>query len=180
MSNTRTRIMDAAQRLLTGQGLGAFTLEAAAREAGVSKGGLLYHFASKEALVRAMVARYIELYDQRLQAALDAQPPGPGRRARALLETTLEDSGLHNGYKRALFSVAAAHPEVMDPFRAYADEWLEALAGDGLPPGLAEAVCFAADGIWFSQMLGLMELPAAHRRRITECLEGLTRTVDTD
>lgn len=180
MSNTRTRIMDAAQKLLTGQGLGAFTLEAVAREAGVSKGGLLYHFASKEALVRAMVAHYIELYDERLNAALDAQPPGPGRRARALLETTLEDSGVHNDYKRALFSVAAAHPEVMDPFRAFADQWLEALAADGLPPGLAEAVCFAADGIWFSQMLGLMALTEQHRQRITQCLEGLTRAGGTD
>jgi AcrR family transcriptional regulator len=38
------------------------TLEAVAREADVSKGGLLYHFPSKEALISGMVRRLIEGY----------------------------------------------------------------------------------------------------------------------
>lgn len=174
MTDTRTRIMDAAQALLSEHGPSAFTLEAVAREANVSKGGLLYHFASKEALVRAMVAHYIDLYDERLRAAIENQPEGPGRLTRALLETKLEDSGLHTQYKRALFSLATSHPEVMEPFGAYVEQWLEGLMEDGLPPGLAEVVCFAADGIWFGEMLGLMEVPERHRRRVVGCLERLT------
>jgi len=175
VNDTRTRILDAAQAVLTRGGLAAFTLEAVAREAAISKGGLLYHFASKEALTSGMVVRYVELFEASLRQALEAEPTGPGRQARAIVKTTLADSALHSGYKRALFHVAAGSPEVLDPFRAYAGSWLEALADDGLPSGVAAAVCFAADGIWFSRILGLLELSDDQRREIEARLLELTR-----
>ena len=46
-SETRDRILDALQRILVRKGTAAVTLESVAAEAGVSKGGLLYHFRSK-------------------------------------------------------------------------------------------------------------------------------------
>ena len=55
-SDARTRILDAAETIVRARGVPGLTLEAAAREAGVSKGGLLYHFASKEALLAALLA----------------------------------------------------------------------------------------------------------------------------
>ena len=50
-TDARTRILDAAEAIVRARGVPGLTLEAAAREAGVSKGGLLYHFGSKEQLV---------------------------------------------------------------------------------------------------------------------------------
>ncbi len=47
----RREIQDAARAVLLRDGVPGLTLEAVAREAGVTKQGLLYHFASKEALV---------------------------------------------------------------------------------------------------------------------------------
>ncbi|MFL1379120.1 TetR/AcrR family transcriptional regulator, partial [Nocardiopsis protaetiae] len=43
-SNTRDRILDALQEILVQEGYSSVTLEAVARAASVSKGGLLYHF----------------------------------------------------------------------------------------------------------------------------------------
>ena len=45
---TRDTILSAAANLVLRKGASRMTLEAVAREAGVSKGGLLYHFPSKE------------------------------------------------------------------------------------------------------------------------------------
>ena len=48
------------------KGVAKLTLEAVAKE-GVSKGGLLYHFSNKEALIEGMIVRGVEDYEGNLQ-----------------------------------------------------------------------------------------------------------------
>ena len=47
------------------------TLDAVAAESGVSKGGVLYHFATKRALVDGLLERWLDDFDRRLEAAGD-------------------------------------------------------------------------------------------------------------
>ncbi|MEU4511497.1 TetR/AcrR family transcriptional regulator [Nonomuraea wenchangensis] len=68
----RDELLDAAEEILCDQGSAALTLSAVADRAGVSKGGLLYHFNSKEALIKGMVERLIEDFDQLMAAQQDA------------------------------------------------------------------------------------------------------------
>ena len=51
------RLLDAASAVIRRDGAQALTLDAVAAEAGVSKGGLLYHFKSKRELLDALVRR---------------------------------------------------------------------------------------------------------------------------
>ncbi len=53
--NNRDRVLAAAARHVREHGPATLTLDAAAEAAGVSKGGLLYHFPSKHALVAALI-----------------------------------------------------------------------------------------------------------------------------
>ncbi len=53
----REAVLDAFTRILVDEGERAATMDATARGAGVSKGGLLYHFNSKSALEAALVER---------------------------------------------------------------------------------------------------------------------------
>ena len=55
----RDRILDAAEARLLQRGPAGLVLDAVAREAQVSKGGLLYHFPSKEALVAGLTGRML-------------------------------------------------------------------------------------------------------------------------
>src|SRR5215469_14243714 len=64
----RERLLDAAERLVLETGAGHLTLAAVAKFAGVSKGGLLYHFPSKDSLLEAMLARYLHDIDARVAA----------------------------------------------------------------------------------------------------------------
>ena len=66
---TRRRIVDAAEEVVLRDGVARLTLDAAAAEAGLSKGGVLYHFASRDALVAGMVDRIIVEFDRDLDAA---------------------------------------------------------------------------------------------------------------
>ena len=50
-------------------GAQALTLDAVAAEAGVSKGGVLYHFASKRALIDGLIERWLDDFEARLDGA---------------------------------------------------------------------------------------------------------------
>lgn len=73
---TRARILDAAMRLFSEVGYHAATNAMIADAANLTRGAMLYHFASREELVEAAIA-YIEIERARLfeQAA---SPPAPG------------------------------------------------------------------------------------------------------
>ena len=53
-TDTKTAILEAAGRVVLARSVAGLTLEAVAAETKLSKGGLLYHFATKEALLAAM------------------------------------------------------------------------------------------------------------------------------
>src|SRR5947209_16988408 len=76
-------ILEAAERVIVESGVEKATIEAVAREAGVSKGGVLHHFPSKDAIVIALVARLIEKFDGEVSAlqARDAEVRGSYTRA---------------------------------------------------------------------------------------------------
>jgi AcrR family transcriptional regulator len=58
--STRDRLLDAFETLLVSAGSRSATLDAVASHAQVSKGGLLYHFHSKDELVDGMLTRLRE------------------------------------------------------------------------------------------------------------------------
>src|SRR5215471_19314275 len=73
---TRQQIIHAAFALIRRKGVARLTIEAVAQEAGLSKGGVLYHFRSKEALIQAMVASLVERFDSDIEAARREEPVG--------------------------------------------------------------------------------------------------------
>ena len=73
MTTSRERILDAYADVLTDEGECHATLEAVAARAGVSKGGLLYHFPSKDQLAEALCDRLVALGATRVQR-FEAEP----------------------------------------------------------------------------------------------------------
>jgi AcrR family transcriptional regulator len=61
------RILDAAMRVFRRHGFRRSSIEQAAEEAGLTRQALYHHFASKEALFRAVIER---LYEQGLEAEI--------------------------------------------------------------------------------------------------------------
>lgn len=66
------RILDAAARLIAHYGYDKTTVSDIAREAGVSKGAVYLHWASKEALFEALLEREVWRYADRWLARMDA------------------------------------------------------------------------------------------------------------
>jgi AcrR family transcriptional regulator len=163
VAGARDRVLDAYETLLIEHGGAAITLDAVAAAAHVSKGGLLYHFASKEALTTGLLDRLRQrsaadaeairtapegavAYYVRTSAPGGATPGGPARTYLAVLR--LADGTATGQAVRDTLAVvdadgfAALRAELQDPVLA----WLAQLVGDGLylrtlvgtplPPGL--------------------------------------------
>jgi TetR/AcrR family transcriptional regulator, transcriptional repressor for nem operon len=56
---TRTRILDAAERLVLDQGFAGTSVDDVISAAGTTKGGFFHHFPSKQELAHALVERYV-------------------------------------------------------------------------------------------------------------------------
>ena len=65
----RDRILEAAERVVAEVGAARLTLEGVAQTASVSKGGLLYHFPSKESLLSALAQRYVDNMERCVEEA---------------------------------------------------------------------------------------------------------------
>ncbi|MQY03156.1 TetR/AcrR family transcriptional regulator [Actinomadura macrotermitis] len=115
-------LLDAAESLLFEHGTQALTLAAVADRAGVSKGGLLYHFPTKEALVTAMVARVIAEFDELIASFDDGTPGGYDR---AYVEATFEIlTGEARAYRRwSAITAAAGDPELAAPLNEAMARW---------------------------------------------------------
>ncbi len=86
---SRADILAAARAVLLRDGISAVTLDAVAREAGMSKTGLYYYFASKEALVFELVFAIWESQGERVRDAVEPVDTGPAALA-AIIRTTVE------------------------------------------------------------------------------------------
>lgn len=85
----RQEIQQAARAVLLRDGVAGLTLEAVAREAGVTKQGLLYHFASKEELVFEIWLEECEREAAEIAAAVEAAADG-GAALEAIIRTYVE------------------------------------------------------------------------------------------
>ncbi|HPU28587.1 MAG TPA: TetR/AcrR family transcriptional regulator [Phycisphaerae bacterium] len=175
----RDRLLDAAERLAGRSGLQNFTLEAVANEAGVSKGGLLYHFPSKSALITAIVQRLADRCEADQQAALAEAPNCPGAFARAYVAVRTDP--LDPGELRvhaALLAAAGTDPRFLDPFREKMAGWQARLEADGIEPEVALIVRLAIDGMCLCGLLG-MPLPTGElRSRVIERLMAMTQPAE--
>lgn len=174
--DARTRILDAAERIVRAKGVPALTLEAAAREAGISKGGLLYHFASKEAMLHDLVARLAESIRMDFDAVLAAQS-GPCPATRAVLACAFDHpEQVCDEHQRAgaVFLAVFHHdPAMLGPIRAVFAHIRDHLRADALPSGNALAIMAASDGLFFGQLFGMYEQSEAERLAIRNALEHL-------
>jgi AcrR family transcriptional regulator len=152
--NRRDQLLDAARAVILGEGPLALTLDAVGARAQVSKGGVLYHFPSKAALVVALVQRQIERFEVDLEQALVTEAPGRGRFLRAYLTASLAEAE-REGALTGLLAALVHEPGLLELWREKAAQWGALACQDGLEPVQAACVLSAIDGLWLSMLAGL-------------------------
>jgi AcrR family transcriptional regulator len=170
---TRDRLLDAAARLLL-RDPSKLTLDAVAEEAGVSKGGLLYHFSSKAQLMDAVVDRWEASFQEQIDATAEDVPGGW---TRAYADATAKDGEDPHAREidSGILAVLALQPERLEAVQARYEAWQERVVTDGIDAVDATIVRLAADGLWFCELLGLGPPRGELREQVLERLRALTR-----
>ena len=145
----REAVLDAFESLLIEVGERAATLDAVARRAGVSKGGLLYHFPNKEAMISALLERMDRLVAEDVQIMANAPE---GAAVHFIKASLWADTPLDRVFVAATRLAEVAHEETLHRFAAVQGAWLGLLAGD-VGPAMAKAVLYMGDGLNFNPML---------------------------
>jgi AcrR family transcriptional regulator len=177
--NSKTRIMHAAERVILREGPAKLTLDAVAAEAGISKGGLLYHFPSKDDLIRGMVEHLISDASGSIQRSIAEDPDERGRATRAILRTDFPDDERKAERQKqvsvALMAAIFTNPSLAEPVREVIRQCQVSLEDDGIDPTRATLIQLAADGLWMTEMLGLPGPAPERRRQVIELLFKMTR-----
>jgi AcrR family transcriptional regulator len=177
VTDTRARILCAAEDLVIRDGVARLTLESAAHEAGVSKGGVLYHFPSRNALVTAMIERFVESFDADLER-YGATGGKPGDFLAAYLEATVAPAAEPDDVRArrlgaALLAGITADPELLAPLRERFAGWQAAALTDGLDPAVATVVRLAVDGLWLADLFELAPVTGELREAVAAQLREL-------
>jgi AcrR family transcriptional regulator len=153
--DTRGRLLDAAGVVIRRDGAQALTLDAVAAQAGVSKGGLLYHFKSKRELLDGLVGRWLDEFQDDIDAAGDSFLEGY---VRASDGAKAEESGL--------LAALIADPAVLAAVRERYATWQDRVVTEGGDPVEATVARLAADGLWLADLLGMAPPTGALRKQV--------------
>lgn len=161
-SNLKEILLSAAEDVALRNGFSGMTFEAVAKEAGVSKGGVLHHFGTKDKLIEAMVINGVERWRSFYLDLYNREPDGPGRMSRALLyRGFLEPSSWTDSFRRTFSVLLAAvvhDPSLSGHIREAYRELNRYIQNDGLPEGVGEIVVSVFDGVWLNWALGFTDL----------------------
>jgi len=185
-ADTKRRILTAAEEVVLRDGVGHLTLDAAAAQAGLSKGGVLYHFPSRDALVAGMVDKIIDDFEtdiaRHLPVVGSPESGTPGSFARAYVRATVEPADpdapgacRQDRLGAALIAAAAAEPELLVPLQEAAGRWQARMVADGLDPVLATVLRLACDGLWMCDLFGLAPPSGSRRKAVGAALLSMAQ-----
>ncbi len=174
--DTQQTILSAGVQVIKDHGAGAFTLDAVAHQAGVSKGGLLYHFPNKDALISGMLEHYLNSFDAAVEQ-LATDDPSPHAWIKAFVVVTFNESASEVAIVASQLAAIINNPDLLAPMRVRYAVWLARAIDDGLPPDLAQLIITASDGYWYGQMFGINPLQDTVREALLNRLLGMIEDV---
>lgn len=163
----RERILDAADAVILESGGRQFTLDAVAARAGISKGGLVYSFPTKDELVAAALEREMSRFHAAVLARAGVDS-GPGQQLLAHVEEALFEAASLSR-QAAFLMVALVHaPDMIGPARRFYRELFERFDAE-TPQGcdVRQAV-LAVEGLFLLRGLGFVDVQEAEWKSVLE------------
>ncbi|MET0736142.1 MAG: TetR/AcrR family transcriptional regulator [Microbacterium sp.] len=152
----REKVLDAFEAILIDDGERAATLDATARAAGVSKGGLLYHFGSKEALEAGIVERLGGLIDADV-AAMVAAPEGAV--AFFLRSSVMQNDPIDRAILATSRLAQGGSAAASDALRDVREKWADAIRPHAKDAASLDLVMLVSDGLYFNNALAGGSIP---------------------
>lgn len=159
---TQTRTLETREKILTAtievvhqQGVTALTLDLVAKYASVSKGGLLHHFPSKDALIEALLTHLITQFENAVRQFYESEAVGRGRWLRAYIHASFAETLI----PIELIPLFALTLNASNPLgvllQAEQTQWMTRFTAEGVSVARATILKAAADTYWLDRVIGL-------------------------
>lgn len=173
----RQKLLNNAIRLASENKPGSLTIQSVAAAAGVTKGGLLHHFPSKENLAESVFFYLLEKLDADIDAFMAEDPDEYGRFTRAYVRTIFQKQPLEGASWNALSASMLTEPRLCALWTQWFEKRRERHNSTDNTPQL-EAVRLAADGIWLQDLTHTTYLWSNRGKLFDYLIKMTTKEVD--
>ena len=162
-AKTKKKLLEAATQVVKEQGVSCLTLDAVAKQAQVSKGGLLYHYPNKTALLAAMVTHLNDSFERAIEEQL---ADGMSNWLAAYVAMSFDPRQSQAAESAGMLAAVANDMSLLEPLVQRCKILQQQLEANNPDPDLATIVRLAADGLWFTELFGISGLTAERRSQI--------------
>ncbi|APO49824.1 TetR family transcriptional regulator [Bradyrhizobium diazoefficiens] len=164
---SRNAALEAAIAIIARDGPGRLTLDAIARESGLSKGGVMHQFRTKEAVLKALLERqmaHFEEFSIRYMAKVSGTSANPNLATQ--LATIREAATSPNSAALALVAAMVENPDLMALPRELEMKRMAAIKEEAADPDLAMLRWAGALGLLLSSLFGMSPLSKDEHQRL--------------
>ncbi|MEA4838104.1 MAG: TetR/AcrR family transcriptional regulator [Rhodospirillaceae bacterium] len=151
---TRERLLEIAEAIVRSDGAAALTIDALAKAAGISKGGVQYSFSSKDDLIRALVDRWVRQYDDMLDTDGNLSPADFVRKYIQVMRTS---QATMNAKMAGLMIAYIQNPQHLKETRDWYQSIFKRLGGDSAEAEAARVALLAVEGLFLLRIVGIDE-----------------------
>jgi len=167
-------VLEAAQRVVAARGAGCLTFEELAQESGISRGGITYHFHTKQHLLKALLKQDLGQWqeEEARLAPTDTDPNTANVIANIRAATQLKPE--RRRFVSGMLSAVMLDPSLLEAVREFHNERIVDL--NWTDTDLQRFVLrLAADGLFWLEMFQCYDLPPEVRKRLVALLENMAR-----
>lgn len=149
---TRDALLEKAEAIVRSEGAKSLTIDALAKAAGISKGGVQYSFESKDELVRALIARWMRQFDELLA---DDGIAAPAVLIHRYIGAMRSSQDAMNAKMAGLMIAYIQDPENLRATRQWYEAMFQRLAGPSAEAQAARVAFLAVEGLFLMRIAGI-------------------------
>jgi len=163
----KEKILFEANKIIAKKGLNSFTLEEVAKETGISKGGLLYHFPSKDKLIQGLIQFYMNQFENKIDKE---------RWLTSLVEEHFNFESEKLTCITGLLAAVAMNQELLEPVRENNKKILEKI-NKTKDPAMGMIIYLACYGMVFFRLFCMGELSKEDMQKVCSKLIDLSENI---
>lgn len=156
----RDKVLDAAEAIVSAVGAAGLTIDAVAKAAGITKGGVQYCFGNKDGLIDAMMERWFNEFDNAVAEDL-AGETDPVKAMRAHAAVTARMNTAENARASGMMAALLQREEHMEKNRAWYRARLDGLDVSSEEGRRARLMFLATEGAFLLRSFGFVEMDDA-------------------
>ncbi|MBX3704331.1 MAG: TetR family transcriptional regulator [Steroidobacteraceae bacterium] len=170
----KQKILAAAREIVENRGAGALTFDELVNVSGITRGGITYHYPTKEDLLRGLLEADFEKWDAAEAAHTPEDCDADTARLLGFIRTLTAQDESHRRFLCGMLSAATLDPSLMDPCRQDLRERLGRKKWTDRDLRL-QLVHLAAEGLMWQELFQMYSMPAPARAKLVALMEELAR-----